>query len=75
MLPCIHAMYIMCAHDSVHVMSIHEHTCAHIHTHVLTHTDIDTHIYCKYKKHKYGRHDSFGALSVLIIYKSFLFCK
>ena len=44
MLPCIHAMYIMCAHDSVHVMSIHEHTCAHTHTHVLTHTDIDTHI-------------------------------
>ena len=42
--PCIHAMYIMCAHDSVHVMSIHEHTCAHIHTHVLTHTDIDTYI-------------------------------
>ena len=42
MLPCIHAMYIMCAHDSVHVMSFHEHTCAHIHTHVLTHTDIDT---------------------------------
>ena len=77
MLPCIHAMYIMCAHDSVHVMSIHEHTCAHIHTHVLTHTDIDTHIYCKYK-YKYGRHEwynSYGALSVHIIYISFLFCK
>ena len=31
----IHAMYIMCAHDSVHMMSIHEHTCAHTHTHMM----------------------------------------
>ena len=33
----------MCAHDSVHVMSIHEHTYEHIHTHVLTHRW--THVY------------------------------
>ena len=44
MLPCIHAMYIKCAHDSVHMMSIHEHTCAHIHTHTV---DTNTCIYCK----------------------------